>query len=233
MSYHINIKIVKVNKERPRTSFFSYDIKEEAILNATNFEKSPYFINLNGKWQFYFNENPEEVPSDIATNVNQEDPKWCEITVPGNWERQGHGIAVYTNGTYDFCTINPQPPYLPKLNPVGIYRRKDIEIPQSWLDQKRDIFLQIGGVKTGLYVYVNGQEVGYSEDSKDPADFLINKYVHSGKDNVVTFFVYKYCTGSYLEDQDMWRLGGIERDVILYSQPRIHNQDFHSVSTHF
>lgn len=229
--YFQEIKTVAVNKEKPRTSFVSHDDREEALANVTDFEKTPYYLNLNGKWEFFYDDYPSRIPNDIATNVNNSDAKWGEITVPGNWERQGHGIAMYTNIVYDFCPHDPKPPFLPELNPVGVYRKKNISIPHAWIDQDRDIFLQVGGAKTGLYVYVNGQEVGYSEDSKNPADFLINKYLHSGSDNVITFVIYKYTTGSYLEDQDMWRLGGIERDVVLYSQPKAHIRDFKVVST--
>ncbi|KAK8839035.1 hypothetical protein M9Y10_032501 [Tritrichomonas musculus] len=233
IDYYKIIKSVAVNKEEPRTSFVSHDDRDEAITNITNFENSPYYINLNGKWEFYFNEYPRDVPKDIATDTNNDDPKWCEINVPGNWEIQGYGVAVYTDTAYDFCPINPHPPDLPDKNPVGVYRKKDVKIPQKWIDDDRDIFLQVGAAKTGLYVYVNGQEVGYSEDSKDPADFLINKYINKKEEegNVITFVIYKYTTGSYLEDQDMWRLGGIERDVVLYSQPKTHIRDFKVIST--
>ncbi|KAK8839439.1 hypothetical protein M9Y10_031791 [Tritrichomonas musculus] len=229
--YYKDIKTVAVNKEQPRTTFLSHDTREEALNNVTDYEKSPYYINLNGKWEFYYNDYPKNVPADIATNTNNNDPSWGEINVPGNWEVQGHGVAKYTNIVYDFCPSNPHPPNLPEFNPVGVYRRKDIGVPQEWIDQGRDIFLQVGGAKTGLYVYINGVEVGYSEDSKDPADFLINKYIHKGNNNVLTFLIYKYCTGSYLEDQDMWRLGGIERDIVIYSQPKTHIRDFKVVST--
>lgn len=228
--YYKDIKTVSVNKEKPRTSFVSHDDREEALSHVTEFDQTPYYINLNGKWEFYFNEYPKNVPSDIATNVNQNDPTWCEIEVPGNWELQGHGTAIYTDGNYDFCPRNPSPPYLPDRNPTGVYRRRDIEIPDIWIEQERDIFLQIGGARGGLYVYINGQEIGYSEDTKNPADFLINKFIHKGQ-NAFTFLIHKYCTGSYLEDQDMWRLGGLERDVVIYSQPKIHMRDFESVTT--
>lgn len=231
IEYYKNIEVPSVNKERPRTSFVSHDEREEAIQNITNFDRTPYYINLNGKWEFYFSEYPKDIPDDIATNVHHSDPNWSEIDVPGNWELQGHGTAIYTDGNYDFCPKNPVPPYLPEKNPTGIYRRKNVEIPEKWVTQGRDIFLRICGARGGLYVYINGQEVGYNEDSKNPAEFLINSYIHAGNDNVVTLLIHKYCTGSYLEDQDMWRLGGLERDVYLFSQPNLHIRDFKSVST--
>ncbi|OHS95316.1 beta-galactosidase [Tritrichomonas foetus] len=222
--YWKDIKSVAINKEYPRTSFVSYNDKDSAL--EYNFENSPYYINLNGTWKFFYVDYPKDLPSNIATE-NNESINWGEITVPGNWEVQGHGVAMYTNIVYDFMPSNPTPPNLPELNPVGVYRR-EFDVPESWLS--RNIYFQVGGAKTGLYVYINGKEVGYSEDSKNPADFLINKYVHAGN-NVVTLVIYKYSSGSYLEDQDMWRLGGIERDVVLYSQPKMHIQDFNIVST--
>ena len=107
---------------------------------------------------------------------------------------------------------NPQPPQLPETNPVGVYQR-DIEIPADW--DGRDIFLRLEGAKSGVYVYVNGQEVGYSEDSKNPAEFLINNYLKPGKNSLV-IKIFRWSTGSYLECQDFWRMSGIERDVFLF-----------------
>ena len=116
---------------------------------------------------------------------------------------------------------------MPEANPVGVYRR-DFEVPAGW--DGRDIYLHIAGAKSGLYVYVNGKEVGYSEDSKNPAEFLINKYLQPGK-NVLTLKIFRWSTGSYLECQDFWRLSGIERDVYLWSQPKIAVNDYRIVST--
>ena len=116
---------------------------------------------------------------------------------------------------------------MPEANPVGVYQR-DIEIPSNW--DGRDIYLRLEGAKSGVYVYLNGKEVGYSEDSKNPAEFLINKYLQPGKNSLVVK-CFRYSTGSYLECQDFWRLSGIERDVFLFSQPKTAVQDFEVVST--
>ena len=140
---------------------------------------------------------------------------------------QGFGTAIYTNHGYEFKPRNPQPPALPENNPVGIYRR-DFEIPAGW--DGRDVYLHINGAKSGLYVYINGREVGYSEDSKNPAEFLINPYLKQGK-NIVTLKIFRWSTGSYLECQDFWRISGIERDVYLWSQLKIAVNDFRIVST--
>ena len=222
--YWQDIQVVAVNKEKPRRSFMSYADRETAL--TSRFEKSPYYSLLNGTWKFFFVDSYKDLPQNI-TDPSVNTSSWDDITVPGNWEVQGHGVAIYTNHGYEFKPKNPQPPLLPEANPVGVYRR-DIEIPANW--DNRDIYLHIGGAKSGLYVYLNGKEVGYSEDSKNPAEFLINKYLQPGK-NVLTLKIFRWSTGSYLECQDFWRMSGIERDVFLWSQPKASIQDFRVVST--
>ena len=222
--YWKDIQTVSVNRELPRSSFMTYPDRETAL--SFRYEKSPYYQLLNGVWKFYFVDSYKELPDNITDpSVNTE--SWHDIKVPGNWERQGFGVAFYTNHGYEFKARNPQPPLLPEDNPVGVYRR-DIEIPAEW--DGRDIYLHIGGAKSGTYVYLNGQEVGYNEDSKNPAEFQINKYLKPGK-NVLTLKIYRWSTGSYLECQDFWRVSGIERDVYLWSQPKEAIQDFRVVST--
>ena len=222
--YWQDIQVVAVNKEKPRSSFMSYADRETAL--TSRFEKSPYYSLLNGTWKFFFVDSYKDLPQNI-TDPSVNTSSWDDITVPGNWEVQGHGVAIYTNHGYEFKPKNPQPPLLPEANPVGVYRR-DIEIPANW--DNRDIYLHIGGAKSGLYVYLNGKEVGYSEDSKNPAEFLINKYLQPGK-NVLTLKIFRWSTGSYFECQDFWRMSGIERDVFLWSQPKASIQDFRVVST--
>lgn len=224
LPYWQDIQTVSVNKEAPRSAFMTYSDKATALSLA--YEKSPYYQLLNGTWKFYFVNSYKELPANI-TDPSISTDSWNDIQVPGNWERQGFGVAIYTNHGYEFKPRNPQPPLLPEENPVGVYRR-DIEIPSDW--NGRDIYLHIGGAKSGTYVYVNGQEVGYSEDSKNPAEFLINKYLKPGK-NVLTLKIFRWSTGSYLECQDFWRVSGIERDVYLWSQPKTAIQDFRVIST--
>ena len=224
LPYWQDIQTVSVNKEAPRSAFMTYSDKATALSLA--YEKSPYYQLLNGTWKFYFVNSYKELPANIPDPSISTD-SWNDIQVPGNWERQGFGVAIYTNHGYEFKPRSPQPPLLPEENPVGVYRR-DIEIPSDW--DGRDIYLHIGGAKSGTYVYVNGQEVGYSEDSKNPAEFLINKYLKPGK-NVLTLKIFRWSTGSYLECQDFWRVSGIERDVYLWSQPKTAIQDFRVIST--
>mgnify|MGYP001199820142 FL=1 len=217
--YWQDIQTTAVNKEYPRTSFMTYDKKEDAL--SGKFENSPYYKLLNGTWKFYFVDGYKQLPNNI-TDPSLSTANWHDIQVPGNWEVQGFGTAIYTNHGYEFKPRNPQPPHLPEENPVGVYRR-NIEIPTDWMN--RDIFLHIAGAKSGVYVYLNGKEVGYSEDSKNPAEFLINDFIQSGK-NVLTLKIFRWSTGSYLECQDFWRISGIERDVFLFAQPKTAIRDF-------
>lgn len=223
LPYWQDIQTVAVNKEAPRTAFMTYDDRTQALTGR--YENSPYYQLLNGTWDFYFVDSYKDLPAGIEQPGASVD--WKSITVPGNWEMQGYGVAIYTNHGYEFKPRNPQPPQLPEANPVGVYKR-DIEIPAEW--DGRDIFLHLEGAKSGVYVYINGQEVGYSEDSKNPAEFLINKYLKAGKNSLVVK-IYRWSTGSYLECQDFWRISGIERDVFLFSQPKTHVRDFNVVST--
>ena len=230
LPYWKDVSVVAVNKEAPRTTFMSYDNVKDASQSITSsysdYSDSKYYYLLNGVWKFYFAEGYKNLPADI-TDADKSLSGWTDIKVPGNWELQGHGEAFYVNQPYEFATYNPTPPLLPEKNPVGVYRR-DIDIPADWMS--RDIYLHLAGAKSGVYVYVNGKEVGYSEDSKDPAEFLINPYLTAGK-NVLTLKIFRWSTGSWLECQDFLRMSGIERDVFIWSQPKTAIKDFRVVST--
>ncbi len=224
LPYWQDIQTVAINREAPRTAFMTYPDIPSAL--SLTYENSPFYSLLNGTWKFYFTDSYTTLP-DRITDPATDSSGWYDIIVPGNWEVQGFGTAIYTNHGYEFKARNPEPPLLPADNPVGIYRR-DIEIPAHW--DGRDIFLHIAGAKSGVYVYLNGEEVGYSEDSKNPADFLINPWLKEGK-NTLVLKIFRWSTGSYLESQDFWRLSGIERDVFLYSQPKLRVHDFRIIST--
>ncbi|MGL4520642.1 MAG: glycoside hydrolase family 2 TIM barrel-domain containing protein [Phocaeicola sp.] len=222
--YWRDLQVVSVNKEKPRSSFMTYGDRSTALTGR--FENSEYYRLLNGTWKFYFVDSFTQLPENI-TDPSTSTSSWQDIQVPGNWEVQGHGIAIYTNHGYEFKARNPEPPLLPDETPVGVYSR-DLEVPQNW--KERDIYLHLAGVKSGTYVYINGKEVGYNEDSKNPAEFLINPYLQEGK-NTLTLKVFRWSTGTYLECQDFWRISGIERDVFIYSQPKTAIQDFRIKST--
>jgi beta-galactosidase len=180
--------------------------------------QSPYYRSLNGAWKFHWARKPADRPVafyEEAYDVSQ----WDDIPVPGNWELQGYGVPIYTDEAYPFPA---NPPHIPHdYNPVGSYRRT-FTIPADWAG--RQILLHFGGVKSAMYVWVNGTEVGYSQGSKTPAEFNITPYVREGE-NILALEVYRWSDGAYLEGQDYWKISGIERDVFLYSTPAIHIRD--------
>ena len=224
LPYWQDIQVVGVNKEAPRSSFMTYGDRETAL--TSQYENSPYYELLNGTWKFYYTDSHRQLPANI-TDPSTSTADWADIKVPGNWEMQGFGVPIYINHGYEFKPRNPQPPKLPDDIPVGVYRRS-FEVPEGW--DGRDIYLQLAGAKAGVYVYINGKEVGYSEDSKNPAEFLINKYLQPGE-NELAVKIFRWCTGSYLECQDFWRMSGIERDVFLWSQPKVAVNDYRVIST--
>jgi beta-galactosidase len=221
-----NLNVIEINKEAPRSTFMSYDNKRNAA--TFQYENSPFYLLLNGTWKFQYFDSYYDVPKNI-TDANVNTSTWHDIQVPGNWELQGHGIAIYVNHPYEFATYNPVPPVLPEENPTGVYWR-EFEIPADW-KANREIFLHLAGAKSGVEVYINGQFVGYSENSKDPAEFWIEPFVKPGK-NVLTLKITRWSTGSWLECQDFFRISGIERDVFIWSQPKpVAIHDFRVVST--
>ena len=222
--YWQDIDVTSVNREYPRTEFMSYSTEKEAL--TSKFENSKNYLLLNGDWKFYFVDGYSQLPSNV-TDKEVSTESWSDIKVPGNWEVQGFGTAIYTNHGYEFKARNPQPPQLPEETPVGVYRR-EFNLPSDW--NNKDVYLNLAGAKSGVYVYINGKEVGYSEDSKSNAEFLINKYLEPGK-NVITLKIFRWSTGSYLECQDFWRISGIERDVYLFAQDKAAIQDFRVKST--
>src|SRR5690554_11833 len=229
--YWRDVNVVKAHKEYPRTQFMTFENENDAL--SKKFEESEYYISLNGTWKFYFVESYTELPENVTDSaVVLTD--WKDIKVPGNWEIQGFGTPIYVNHPYEFVERDPktfypkmEAPYLPEETPVGVYRR-EINIPENWND--REIFLTLDGAKSGVYVYINGKEVGYSEDSKTSAEFNISNYVEPGKNSLV-LKIFRWSTGSYLEAQDFWRISGIERDVFLWSQPKVSMRDFRVKST--
>ena len=215
-----SVATASVNKEYPRAVFMTYSKKDDAL--ADNYAKSKFYSSLDGKWKFKYLTSHTQKPEnfyDPAYDVSS----WGEIEVPGNWETQGYGDAVYTNTVYDFMPRNPQPPALPADIPVGLYRTT-FTVPYDWAE--RQVFLHIGAIKSGSIVYVNGQKVGYSEDSKNPAEFDITPYIKVQDVNTLAIETYKWSTGSYLECQDFWRLSGIERSVYIICQPKVRVRDF-------
>jgi beta-galactosidase len=180
---------------------------------------SSYVASLNGEWRFHLAPRPAQVPPGFFED-DFNASGWDAITVPGNWQLQGFDdIPIYTNVVYPFPA---NPPHPPTDNPTGCYRRT-FRIDPTWVG--RDVFLLFESVDSAFYVWVNGQEVGYSQDSRLPAEFDITPYLRTG-DNLLAVQVMRYSDGSYLEDQDMWLLSGIQRDVTLYAKPVVRIEDF-------
>lgn len=176
------------------------------------------FQNLDGPWQFSFAESVDKRPRDFF-KTSFDASAWPTIDVPSNWEMRGYGVPIYTNVVYPFA---PTPPVISRANPVGSYRRV-FTLPQEWSGDR--VILHFGGVSSAYYVWVNGQLVGYSEDSRLPAEFDVTDYVQEG-DNLLAVQVYRWSDGSYLEDQDHWRLSGIHREVYVVAHPTVAIEDF-------
>ncbi len=209
-----NPGVVGRNKERPHATFIPFPDMESAIRGGA----SPFLRSLNGTWKFNWVRQPAGRPVDFYRE-DFDVSSWSDIEVPGNWELQGFGVPIYTDVAYPFPA---NPPYIPHdYNPVGSYRTT-FTIPQAWTD--RQVFLHFGGVKSAMYVWVNGRQVGYSQGSKTPAEFNVTEYLRAG-DNTLAVEVYRWSDGAYLEDQDYWKISGIERDVYLVSTANVHVRD--------
>ena len=228
-----NPHIFEINKEPAHESYIPYATIEEAKADS-NYRlpwkrtQSSRYLLLNGKWKFNWVKEPKLRPANFY-KPNYDVSHWDEIEVPLSWEMAGYGTPIYTNITYPYAN---KPPYiLPQKgytnekepNPVGSYRR-DFTLPENWGD--KEIFIHFNGVYSAFYVWVNGKKVGYSQDSNTDAEFQITPYVKKGR-NTVAVEVYRWCDGSYLEDQDMFRLSGIHRDVFLFATPKVRLRDIY------
>ena len=224
-----NPRVFGINKEQPHATLTPYADEQGAL--AGDQKISPYVRSLNGQWKFHWVKQPSERPVDFY-KPEYDVSEWKEIRVPSNWEIQGYGTPIYSNITYPFqrdaprVTSEPPPNYTAykQRDPVGSYRRT-FTVPADW--QGRQVYLVFNGVNSAFYVWVNGTKVGYSQDSRLPAEFNITQYLKPG-DNIVAAEVYRWCDGSYLEDQDFWRLSGIFRDVELVARTPVHIRDFYS-----
>ena len=213
-----NPEIIGINKEGPHATFVPYQDSETAV--SFNEQKSDRYRSLNGVWKFKFLNRPGVAPDGFFSE-GFSDKGWDDLTVPSNWQLKGYGRPIYTNIKHPFKADPPKVPH--DANETGLYRL-EFDVPSEWED--REIFLHFAGVQSAMYVWVNGKETGYSQGSMTPAEFDITKYVRTGK-NTLAVKVIRWSDGSYLEDQDFWRLSGIYRDVFLVSRPKVYLQDFH------
>ena len=211
-----NPEVFAINKLPARAHFFSYSSLDEALKG--NMESSEWYMSLNGNWKFNWVKKAADKPTNFY-KVSFDDSQWKNIKVPGNWEMQGFGVPIYVK-RYPFLPIPGRIP--DDWNPVGSYR-KTFSIPESW--QGKKIYIQFGAVRSAFYIWINGKKVGYSQGCKLPAEFDVTDYVVEGE-NIVAVEVYRWSDGSFLEDQDFWRLSGMDRDVFLYARPKIQVHDF-------
>ncbi len=213
-----NPEVFQINREAPHATFFRH-ADEQAALLSSKFENSPFYQSLNGLWKFHWVKKPSDRPQ-FFYQEDYDVSDWDNIRVPSNWEMAGYGIPIYTNIEYPFPK---NPPYIDHDdNPVGSYKRT-FTLPTDWQD--KEVYLHFGGVSGAMYIWINGKFVGYNEGSKTPAEYKISKYLQAGQ-NSLAVGVYRWSDASYLEDQDFWRLSGIERAVYLYATNPVTLQDF-------
>ena len=204
-----------VNKEYPHADYMLYGSRAGALQG--DYTASAFFQSLNGQWSFLWADDYRKLPKDFAA-PGFDDSAWDKIAVPSNWEFQGYGIPIYINSPFEWSPDSGgKEPTFPDVVPGGLYRVK-FTIPASW--RNRQVFIQFGGVKSGFMLYLNGRQVGYSEDSKNPAEFNLTPYLKDGE-NVLAMEVHRWSSGSYYECQDFWRISGIERDVYLTARPQV------------
>jgi beta-galactosidase len=212
-----NPAVFQINRLPARATFMTYPELEAAIQD--NYYRSPYYLSLSGQWKFNWVPKPADRPLDFY-KMNYDCSRWNEIAVPGNWEILGYGTPIYTNVVYPF-PVNP--PFIPHDdNPVGSYI-KEFELPVSWEGRRTIIHFEAG--LAAMYIWVNGEKVGYSQGMKNPAEFDITPFVRKGK-NKIAIEGYRWSDGSYLEDQDFWRLSGFDRGIYLYSVDKVRIADF-------
>lgn len=209
-----------INRAAMHTNYFAYE-SEQAALKGCRLASDNY-MTLNGTWKFNWVQNADQRPTDFY-KVDFNDKGWDNIQVPGVWELNGYGDPIYVNVGYPWRSqYKNNPPYVPTVNNhVGTYR-KEIELPADW--KGRQIMAHFGSVTSNMYLWVNGKFVGYSEDSKLEAEFDLTKYLRPGK-NIIAFQVFRWCDGTYLEDQDFFRYSGVGRDCYLYTRTANHIED--------
>ncbi len=212
-----NPGFLSMGTEEPHATMISYESVEAALTGIK--EKSSNYLSLDGTWKFHLSKNPSERPFWFFKD-DYDSRSWKETTVPSNWQLETDDPPIYSNIPYPF---KPDPPKIPHdANPVGSYKRT-FTIPAGW--KNKEIYLHFGAVSSFFYVWINEQLVGFSKDSKTPAEFNITKYLKRGR-NTLAVEVYRWCDGSYLEDQDFWRLSGIQRSVFLHARPKTYIRDF-------
>ncbi|MDY3897144.1 MAG: glycoside hydrolase family 2 TIM barrel-domain containing protein [Prevotella sp.] len=208
-----DLQVNEVNRLKLHTNYFAYE--NETLALAGQMDKSANFISLHGAWKFNWVKDADKRPTDFY-KTDLDDSAWKTMNIPANWEMNGFGVPEYVNTGFAWRGhFDQKPPAVPvKDNNVGSYRRI-INIPDSW--DGKQVIAHFGSVTSNIYLYVNGQYVGYAEDAKVAAEFDITTYLKKG-DNLIAFQTFRWCDGSWCEDQDFWRLSGVARDSYLYAR---------------
>jgi beta-galactosidase len=215
-----NPAIVHVGTEKPHSTTMVYPSAELARVGDRT--RSPWFQSLNGRWKFHGSLRPAERPLSFY-RTDFDDSAWGTIPVPSAWQMHGFDVPIYTNIIYPWPQDAGKPPQVPyEFNPVGSYRLR-FTVPPAW--RGRQVILHFDGVDSAFYAWVNGVKLGYSEDSRTPAEFNLTPHLKPGT-NLLAVEVYRFGDGAFLEDQDMWRMSGIFRDVYLWSTAEQHVRDF-------
>ncbi len=210
-----------VNRAPMHTDYFAYESADKAGYGVK--EQSAYFMSLNGTWKFHWVKDADMRPTDFW-KTGYDDAGWGTVPVPGVWELNGYGDPIYVNNGYAWRNqFKSNPPEVPvQNNHVGSYRRV-VTVPADW--KGKDIMAHFGSVTSNMYLWVNGKYVGYSEDSKLEAEFDLTPYLKPGEENLIAFQVFRWCDGSYLEDQDFFRYSGVGRDCYLYAREKKRIED--------
>ncbi|MEF2243589.1 glycoside hydrolase family 2 TIM barrel-domain containing protein [Paenibacillus sp. IITD108] len=217
-----NPDIFQLNRLPAHAHMMHFATEAEALIN--DHTSSSFYKSLNGSWKFSFAETPEQRIKHFYT-ADYDASSWDNIEVPSHWQLRGYDYPQYTNVKYPWSVLEPElrAPFAPaKYNPVGSYITS-FTVPQEWSGMP--VFISLQGVESAFYIWVNGDLVGYSEDTFTPADFDLTPYLIPGE-NKLAVEVYRWCDASWLEDQDFWRMSGIFRDVYLYAAPPVHIADF-------
>lgn len=208
----------------PMRSTFIVTPTAENVVAEHDYTQSPLYRSIGGVWKFHWTENATDAQPEGFYSLKFDDSKWGKMPVPGLWEMNGYGVPLYKNtgyAWYNFYKSNP--PYAPtERNAIGLYRH-NIEVPAEWAGKQ--IYVHIGSATSNVSLWVNGQYVGYGEDSKLESEFEITKYVKAGAENLFAMQIYRWCDGTYLEDQDFFRLSGIGRDCYIYARDKKHIED--------
>jgi beta-galactosidase len=215
-----NVAVLHTGTERPHATMMAYPTAE--LARTADREKSPWFLSLDGDWKFHGSPRPSDRPLDFF-RPDFDDAAWRTIPVPSSWQMHGFDIPIYSNIIYPWPQDPAEAPQVPhEFNPVGSYRTR-FTVPPAW--KGRPVYLHFAGVDSAFYVWLNGVKLGYNEDSRTPAEFDLTPHLKPGA-NLLAVEVYRFGDGAFLEDQDMWRMSGIYRNVYLWSPPDRRLRDF-------